>query len=113
MAGRAYAESADLAPFAAEGGRLDSSRLHALECLMDARLALEQDAELVGELEGLATAHPTRERFWQQWMTSLDRAGRRSDATEVFRLARHTLVEEYGLEPSHDLASTYQRTSHP
>jgi len=42
-------------------------------------------------------------------MTSLHRSGRRSDATEVFRLARHTLVEEYGLEPSHALASTYQK----
>ena len=75
----------------------------ALEERIDAELALGEHARLVGELEGLVHEHPVRERFVAQLMLALYRSGRQVDALESYRIARRRLVDELGLEPSHDL----------
>jgi DNA-binding SARP family transcriptional activator len=94
---------ADLAyePFAqSEIARLGEVRVAALEKRIDADLALGQDAELVGELEGLIAEHPLRERFRGQLMLALYRSGRQAEALAAYRSARATLVGELGIEPS-------------
>ena len=50
------------------------------EALVELRLAAGGHAGLVGELEGLVAAHPTRERLRGQLMVALYRSGRQADA---------------------------------
>jgi DNA-binding SARP family transcriptional activator len=84
-------------------GRLAELRLVALERRIEADLALGRHLELVGELEGLITQHPLRERLRGQLMLALYRSGRQAEALEAYRLGRALLVEELGLEPSRAL----------
>jgi YVTN family beta-propeller protein len=94
---------ADL-PFAqAEIGRLEESRLAALEVRIDADLARGRDGDLVPELESLVAEHPLRERLRGQLMLALYRAGRQADALAAYREARSVLVDELGIEPSEEL----------
>jgi YVTN family beta-propeller protein len=44
-----------------------------------------------------------RERLVYQLMVALYRSGRQADALESYRVARHQLVDELGLEPGRDL----------
>ena len=97
---------ADLAfePFAqAEIARLEEQRLAALEARVEADLAAGRHAELVGELQQLVAAHPTRERLAGQLMLALYRCGRQADALEAYREARRVLVAEIGVEPGPEL----------
>jgi DNA-binding SARP family transcriptional activator/ABC-type branched-subunit amino acid transport system substrate-binding protein len=79
--------------------RLEERRLAALEQRVDADLELGGHEDLVPELEGLVAEHPAREQFSAQLMLALYRAGRQSDALQVYRDARRTLVDELGVEP--------------
>jgi DNA-binding SARP family transcriptional activator/tetratricopeptide (TPR) repeat protein len=91
-------------PFAqAEIARLEGLRVAALDARIDADLALGGNIELVGELEGLIAEYPLRERFRGQLMLALYRAGRQSDALDVYREGRRLLVEELGIEPGPEL----------
>ena len=83
--------------------RLDGLRLQALEDRVDADLALARHADLIPELEALASAHPRRERLRGQLMLSLYQSGRQTDALETFRQYRQTLDEQLGLEPGRTL----------
>jgi DNA-binding SARP family transcriptional activator len=97
---------ADLAtePFAQlEVARLDELRLAAIEDHIDAELGIGRHAELVAELEPLVAEHPFRERLRAQLMLALYRSGRQAEALRAYRDARHTLVEELGLEPGRRL----------
>ena len=90
-------------PFAQiEGGRLDDLRVAALEERIDADLQLGRHAELTGELEVLIASHPHRERLRAQLMLALYRAGRQSEALDVYRDLRATL-DEIGIEPGESL----------
>jgi pentatricopeptide repeat protein len=42
-------------------------------------------------------------------ITALCRMGRRVDGMEIYRSLRNRLVRDYGIEPSPDLQSLYQR----
>ena len=97
--GPAYAEIADSPVARPEAVRLDELRLAATEDLFAARLAVD-DAGLVADLEAFATANPLRERPHAQLMTALSRAGRQTEALEVFQRLRHRLADEAGLDPS-------------
>lgn len=88
---------------AAEIRRLEELRVVALEERVKADLALGRHAELVGELETLAAAHPYRERLHGQLMLALYRSGRQADALERFQQLRRLLDDELGLEPGEDL----------
>jgi DNA-binding SARP family transcriptional activator len=85
------------------GGRLDEARLEALEERIEADLALGRHAEVVPELEELVGRHPLRERPRGQLMLALYRSGRQSEALELYRETRETLVEELGIDPSPEL----------
>ena len=97
---------ADLAyePFAqTEIARLEELRLATLEERIDADLACGRHADLVGELEALAAAHPLRERLRAQLMLAFYRSGRQAEALHVYRAARRELADELGLEPGEEL----------
>ena len=83
-----------------EIARLEEHRLVAVEQGIEAELALGRHADVIGELEALVAEHPLREHLRGQLMLALYRSGRQADALEVFRNARHALVEGLGLEPS-------------
>ena len=83
--------------------RLEELHVAALEDRIEAELALGRHDELVPELEALVTKHPLRERLRGQLMLALYRAGRQSEALAAYRDARHTFVEELGIEPSAEL----------
>jgi len=88
---------------AAEGARLDSVRLAALEDRLELDLALGDHAAVIPELEALVAQHPYREQLHAHLMVALYRAGRQADALDAFRRARRALVDELGLEPGPEL----------
>jgi DNA-binding SARP family transcriptional activator len=88
--------------------RLEEMRLAVLEQRIDADLALGRHAELAGELEALVARHPLRERLRYQLMLALYRSARQAEALEAYRVGRHELSEELGLEPSEQLKQLEQ-----
>lgn len=101
--GPALADMAD-EPFARlAAGRLEELRLVALEKRIEADLACARHAEVVGELRGLVSAHPLRERLRAQLMLALYRCGRQAEALDAFRDTRRTLRDELGIEPGRQL----------
>jgi SARP family transcriptional regulator, regulator of embCAB operon len=84
---------------AAEAAVLDESRLSALEWLYDASLKAGRHQEVVGELARTTTAHPLRERFYEQLIVALCRSDRRAEAAAVYDRARRRLRVELGVEP--------------
>ena len=83
--------------------RLDELRLDCLERRIEQDLAAGRHAEVIGELEALARAHPLREHVRAQLMRALYRCGRQAEALAAYQDARHVLVEELGIEPGQDL----------
>ena len=79
--------------------RLEELRIRALECRVDAQLALGRHAEVIGELESLLIEAPTREHTAGQLMLALYRCGRQADALDVYQRVRVALAQELGLEP--------------
>ena len=117
--GPAWADMLDLPPANAEAQRLDDQRVEALESRVEIELALGRGRDLVSELERLVIEHPLRERLIHSLMLALYRAGRQTDALDVFRAARERLVDELGLEPGPELhelqrriLSTTRRSAH-
>jgi DNA-binding SARP family transcriptional activator len=101
--GRPFAEF-EAEPFGRDArARLEEARLAALEDRIEADLALGRHARLVSELEQLVAAEPFRERLRAQLMLALYRSGRQTEALDVYRRTRETLVEELGIEPSEEL----------
>jgi DNA-binding SARP family transcriptional activator/ABC-type branched-subunit amino acid transport system substrate-binding protein len=92
-----------------EAARLDELRLVARETRIDAELGLGEHRRLVGELESLVAAHPTREHFRAQLMLALYRCDRQSEALAVYRDGRTLLDQELGLEPSPELRELEQK----
>jgi DNA-binding SARP family transcriptional activator/Tfp pilus assembly protein PilF len=97
--GPALAEFAD-EPFALSAtARLGELRLQAVEAKFAADLELGRDSELIAELEKVVAEHPLRERFREQRMLALYRAGRQGEALQAFQAARKDIAEQLGLEP--------------
>ena len=78
---------------------LEESRIEAIEDRFEAELALGRDAQLVGGLHEAIARSPFRERLRGFLMVALYRAGRQTEALDVFRNTRALLREELGLEP--------------
>jgi DNA-binding SARP family transcriptional activator len=78
---------------------LDEARLECLEMLIDARLVLGRDREVIPGLYSLTAEHPLREVFYRQLMLALYRSERQADALRVYQTARRVLHDELGLEP--------------
>src|SRR5262245_18631875 len=83
--------------------RLEELRLSVLEDRIDADLEAGRHAEVVGELQSLVSANPSRERLCGQFMLALYRSGRKAEASQAFHDLRRELDEELGLEPGPDL----------
>lgn len=91
-------------PFAqTEIAALEELRLTAIEERIEADLALGRHGELVGELDGLTSEHPLRERLRGHLMLALYRSGRQVEALEIYTNTRRKLVEELGIEPGPSL----------
>jgi DNA-binding SARP family transcriptional activator/tetratricopeptide (TPR) repeat protein len=89
----------------AEVPRLEAMRVRAVERRVDADLALGYHAVLVGELEGLVATHPLHERFREQLMLALYRAGRQTEALSAYQDAYRVLAGELGVLPGPGLRS--------
>lgn len=89
--------------------RLQEQRYEALEGRIDADLQMGRHHQLISELTALTADNPTRESLHTKLMLCLYRAGRRSDALDVFQRIRETLVRELGLEPCSALQRLHQR----
>jgi DNA-binding SARP family transcriptional activator len=87
----------------AESARLGELRQLAVEGRIEAELELGAGPELVGELQALVAARPLQERPRALLMRALYRAGRQSEALDVFREGRQLLDDELGLEPGLEL----------
>jgi YVTN family beta-propeller protein len=86
-----------------EIARLEELRLSALEERIEADLALGRHHDLIPEVEALVTENPLRERLRGQLMLALYRSGRQAEALQAYQRARHTLVDELGIEPGQAL----------
>ena len=107
--GPAFADLAGERSLRAEAARLDELRLGAIEDRIEALLTIGRHAEVIGELEGLTARNPLRERFWEQLMLALYRAGRQAEALAAFGRARHILADELGIDPSPELRKVHER----
>jgi predicted ATPase/DNA-binding SARP family transcriptional activator len=105
--GSALADAADASFATATITRLSELRLAAIEDRIDADLALGRGAELVPEVEELATEHPLRERLRGQLMRALYAAGRQADALGVFEDTRQALATALGVDPSPGLSAVH------
>ncbi|HSC50203.1 MAG TPA: AfsR/SARP family transcriptional regulator [Gaiellaceae bacterium] len=101
--GAPLVELADNPAAAPQIRRLEELRLAAHERLLEAELALGRHGEVIGSLEQLVAENPLRESLRRLQILALYRAGRQSEALEVFRQVRSELVESFGLEPSSTL----------
>jgi len=78
---------------------LDEYRIEAIEDRFEAELALGRDAQLIGGLHEAIATYPFREQLRGFLMVALYRAGRQTEALDVFRDTRALLLDELGLEP--------------
>src|SRR4029453_7440976 len=79
--------------------RLAALHLDALDALVEARLQLGQDADLIAELTELTGRHPYRERLHAQLMLALYRSGQQAEALAAYRRLRRNLADDLGLDP--------------
>lgn len=86
-----------------EAARLGELRQHAVEGRIEAELELGGGPELVAELQALVGAHPLQERPRVLLMRALYRAGRQSEALDVYREGKQLLDDELGLDPGPEL----------
>lgn len=107
--GRALDDVADQAFARTEAQRLEELRLAAVEDRFEADLAVGRHTDLVAELEAQAQQHPFRERLWGQLMLALYRSGRQAEALRAYQVARRTLGEELGIEPTVGLQKLEER----
>ena len=91
-----------------EATSLEETRLGAIERRIEADLALNRHADLIGELVVLTVKYPMNENFCALLMTSLYRSGHVARALEAFQRLRSALQEELGLEPCPRLQRFHQ-----
>ncbi|AGP59286.1 hypothetical protein M271_39515 [Streptomyces rapamycinicus NRRL 5491] len=86
-----------------EAAAVQNAYVVAVEELFDAELACGRHREVIAELELFAARELSHERLVAQLMLAMYRCGRQSDALDVYRRARLSLIEAHGLEPSREL----------
>jgi DNA-binding SARP family transcriptional activator len=84
----------------AAAGRFEELRLATLELLFDGELCAGNHQRIIPELREVLVEHSYKERFHQQLMLALYRAGRQADALDVYRDLRARLTDDLGIEPS-------------
>ncbi|MFI7546555.1 BTAD domain-containing putative transcriptional regulator [Actinoplanes sp. NPDC049599] len=90
-----------------EAVRLEELRLTALLDRAEARLRAGGDADLVGELEALATAHPAHEPLAGLLIRALVGTGHPGRALTVFERIRAELADTLGADPSAELTALH------
>ncbi len=104
--GTALADAAPLCTrLAGEAAQLEEARLAVVEERIGCDLALGRHGEVAGELAGLVSEFPLRERLAGLLMTALYRCGRRGEALAAYEAARRVLAGELGLDPGPELAA--------
>jgi DNA-binding SARP family transcriptional activator len=88
--------------------RWDERRLNVLEEQFELELRLDRHREVVGDLRTLVDNAPLWERPRGLLMIALHRSGRTSEALEVYRSGRRTLVEQMGIEPGRALQDIHR-----
>ena len=89
--GRPLEDVAGLAWLEEQAERLDLLGEQIRRALSEARLAAEEHAQLVPELEQMVADHPLDEQIRAQLMLALYRSGRQADALAAYQQLRHTL----------------------
>jgi DNA-binding SARP family transcriptional activator len=79
--------------------RLRRQHIGALVACFEVELELGRHAVVVNELCELVDRHPTVEPLVGQLMLALYRSGRQTEALDLYRQTRRTLVDQQGLEP--------------
>ncbi|WP_461018711.1 AfsR/SARP family transcriptional regulator [Streptomyces daliensis] len=86
--------------------RLEEARLIAREMVVEAYLRLGMHQRVIPDLKQLLSQHPLRERFCEQLMIALYRAGCQADAISTYHRIRRHLSAELGLEPGPGMQNT-------
>jgi DNA-binding SARP family transcriptional activator len=107
--GRALADVPPTQLITAEAGRLEESRVVAVELRAEASIACGRHAEVVPELGRLVADWPLREKLWVLLMVALVGAGRQAEALEVYARARTVIADELGVDPGRELQQLYQQ----
>src|SRR5580692_11619127 len=89
--------------------RLADLRLQALQTRIEADLHRGRHAEVIGELQLLAVAHPLREHPQALFMLALYRDGRQAEALAAYQAARAVLIRELGTEPGRVLRDLHRQ----
>jgi DNA-binding SARP family transcriptional activator len=97
--GAALADVDGIGRLGASAARLGQLRLLAHEEHIDAELALDRYSVALPLLNELVSGYPLHERFAEQQVLALYRAGRRGEAVEAYLRCRRILATELGLEP--------------
>ena len=88
---------------------LEAERLSVLLDRNDAGLRAGRHGELLPQIAAIVPDHPLDERLAGQLMLAQYRCGRQADALDTFRVMRHRLVEELGVDPSPALHRVHQQ----
>ncbi|MDJ0346720.1 AfsR/SARP family transcriptional regulator [Streptomyces sp. H10-C2] len=97
---------ADLAETGIAWPELDvvrNARLAVFEDCVRIELDLGRHHELLGELEAMAAAEPTRERLCGLLMLALYQCSRQYDALAAYQRTRAALLNRFGLDPGREL----------
>ncbi|WP_282797840.1 BTAD domain-containing putative transcriptional regulator [Streptomyces sp. CC224B] len=88
--------------------QLETDRATALECRIEADLALGRHDRISAELAGLVARFPLREKLRAQLITALYRSARQAEAVRVYQEGCRELAEQLGVDPGPELRSVYQ-----
>lgn len=101
--GHPYADIEAHGALDAEIVRLSELRITAQTARLDADLAAGRAGDLIGEIEAMLGEHPYSEQFRAQHMLALYRSGRQQEALRSYRDLQTALLDELGVEPTHEL----------
>ncbi|WP_161988528.1 BTAD domain-containing putative transcriptional regulator [Pedococcus bigeumensis] len=92
-----------------ESGRIEAERLgerrrDAEDLYAESAIHAGRHGDVLGELHRMVAQQPTRERRWGLLALAQYQAGRQAEALGTLQRARTTLVNEFGLDPGHQLA---------
>lgn len=94
---------------ATEADRAEELRLSATELWVEAHIACDRPAEVIGELRRLIADNPLREGAWLLLMRALDAAGRHAEALRAYGEAREAIGEALGVDPGAELQHLYRK----
>lgn len=106
--GPALADARQCFALQCEAGRLEDLRLAAVQLRAELMLGRSSYAEVVSELQPLATTHPDRERLCELVMVALARDGRPGEALSAYARLRDYQRSELGLDPSDRMVALQQ-----